>query len=84
MDERVSIITPDHIELDFEPAGLGSRLLASLVDIAAILGIFLVILIGSVLAGVTTAGLVGAMIPSRLCCPCAAAAPARAPRPVRT
>ncbi|HXF15485.1 MAG TPA: stage II sporulation protein M [Burkholderiales bacterium] len=32
MDERISIITPDHVELDFEPAGIGSRLLAFIID----------------------------------------------------
>jgi uncharacterized membrane protein SpoIIM required for sporulation/uncharacterized RDD family membrane protein YckC len=60
MDERVSIITPDHIELDFEPAGLGSRLLASMVDVAVIIGIFFALLLGGILAGVTTAGMVTA------------------------
>src|SRR5207253_2337777 len=32
MDERISVVTPDHVELDFEPAGIGSRLLAFTVD----------------------------------------------------
>jgi len=32
MDEIVSIITPDHVELDFSPAGIGSRLLALIID----------------------------------------------------
>jgi hypothetical protein len=32
MDERISIVTPDHIELDFELAGLGSRFLALIID----------------------------------------------------
>jgi uncharacterized RDD family membrane protein YckC len=36
MEERVSIVTPDHIELDFEPAGLGSRLMAAAIDVLII------------------------------------------------
>src|SRR3954469_22517276 len=32
MDEIISIITPDHVELDFSPAGIGSRLLALIID----------------------------------------------------
>jgi uncharacterized RDD family membrane protein YckC len=53
MDERVSINTPDHIELDFEPAGLGSRLMAGMVDVLVIVGIFFALLIGGILAGLT-------------------------------
>lgn len=53
MDERVSIITPDHIELDFEPAGLGSRLMAAAIDVLIILATFLVLVIGGALAGIT-------------------------------
>ena len=53
MDERVSIITPDHIELDFEPAGLGSRLMAAIVDLLIVFGIFFALLIGGILAGLT-------------------------------
>jgi len=32
MEERISIVTPDHVELDFELAGIGSRLLAFIMD----------------------------------------------------
>jgi uncharacterized membrane protein SpoIIM required for sporulation/uncharacterized RDD family membrane protein YckC len=53
MDERISIITPDHIELDFELAGLGSRLMAGIIDLFVIVGIFLALLIGGILAGIT-------------------------------
>lgn len=59
MDDRVSIITPDHIELDFETAGLGSRLMAALIDVLVIFGIFLVLLIGGILAGITGFGIGG-------------------------
>jgi uncharacterized membrane protein SpoIIM required for sporulation/uncharacterized RDD family membrane protein YckC len=59
MDERVSIITPDHIELDFEPAGLGSRLLAAVIDALIIVAIFVVLLIGGILAGVSAFGIGG-------------------------
>jgi uncharacterized membrane protein SpoIIM required for sporulation/uncharacterized RDD family membrane protein YckC len=59
MDERVSIVTPDHIELDFETAGLGSRLLAATIDVAIIFLIFLVLLIGGTLAGLTAFGIGG-------------------------
>jgi uncharacterized RDD family membrane protein YckC len=61
MDDRVSIVTPDHIELDFEPAGLGSRLLAAFLDLLLIVIIFVVILIGSVFAGISVAGLGGGL-----------------------
>src|SRR5438093_12047371 len=44
MEERVSIITPDHIELDFELAGIGSRLLALILD-QLLVGLLLVALI---------------------------------------
>ena len=60
MEERVSIVTPDHIELDFEPAGLGSRLMAAAIDVLIIFGVFLVLLIGGIIAGVTAFGVGGA------------------------
>lgn len=44
MDERISIVTPDHIELDFELAGLGSRFLALLLD-ALLIGVLIVVLV---------------------------------------
>ena len=59
MDERVSIITPDHIELDFEPAGLGSRLLAVTIDFILIIIAFVALLIGAILAGITVSGMFG-------------------------
>src|SRR5437867_9592464 len=53
MEERISIVTPDHVELDFELAGIGSRLLAQIVDwlLISIL-VFILAVIGAV-AGVT-------------------------------
>jgi uncharacterized membrane protein SpoIIM required for sporulation/uncharacterized RDD family membrane protein YckC len=53
MDERISIITPDHIELDFELAGLGSRLMAGIIDLFVIVGVFLALLIGGIITGLT-------------------------------
>src|SRR5881296_2066143 len=44
MEERVSIVTPDHIELDFELAGIGSRLLALILD-QLLAGLLLVALV---------------------------------------
>jgi uncharacterized membrane protein SpoIIM required for sporulation/uncharacterized RDD family membrane protein YckC len=65
MDDRVSIVTPDHIELDFEPAGLGSRLMAAAIDVLVIFVVFLVVLIGGILAGITGLAF-GAQTPSAL------------------
>jgi uncharacterized membrane protein SpoIIM required for sporulation/uncharacterized RDD family membrane protein YckC len=42
--DRISIVTPDHIELDFELAGLGSRFLALIID-TVLIGVLIVILI---------------------------------------
>jgi uncharacterized membrane protein SpoIIM required for sporulation/uncharacterized RDD family membrane protein YckC len=44
MESRVSIVTPDHVEVDFEPAGLGSRMLALMLD-ALLMGLSLFVLI---------------------------------------
>jgi len=44
MEDRVSIVTPDHIELDFELAGIGSRLLALILD-QLLVGLLLVALV---------------------------------------
>src|SRR5262245_53723059 len=44
MDEHRSIVTPDHIELDFELAGLGSRFLALIVD-ALLIGLLIIALV---------------------------------------
>jgi uncharacterized membrane protein SpoIIM required for sporulation/uncharacterized RDD family membrane protein YckC len=43
MDERISIVTPDQIELDFDLAGVGSRFLALVAD-AALIGAILIVL----------------------------------------
>ena len=46
MEERISIITPDHVELDFELSGIGSRLLAFIMDqILLYLGILTIVLL---------------------------------------
>jgi uncharacterized membrane protein SpoIIM required for sporulation/uncharacterized RDD family membrane protein YckC len=42
--DRISIVTPDHIELDFELAGLGSRFLALIID-TVLIGVLIVILV---------------------------------------
>jgi uncharacterized membrane protein SpoIIM required for sporulation/uncharacterized RDD family membrane protein YckC len=44
MKDRISIVTPDHIELDFELAGLGSRFLALIID-TLLIGVLIVILV---------------------------------------
>src|SRR5213593_4896273 len=44
MEDRVSIVTHDHIELDFELAGIGSRLLALILD-QLLVGLLLVALV---------------------------------------
>jgi uncharacterized membrane protein SpoIIM required for sporulation/uncharacterized RDD family membrane protein YckC len=44
MNDRISIVTPDHIELDFELAGLGSRFLALIID-TVLIGVLIVILV---------------------------------------
>src|SRR5262245_21817430 len=44
MDEHRSIVTPDHIELDFELAGLGSRFLALIMD-AVLIGLLIIALV---------------------------------------
>jgi uncharacterized membrane protein SpoIIM required for sporulation/uncharacterized RDD family membrane protein YckC len=51
MNDRVSIVTPDHIELDFELAGLGSRFLALLVDALLIFIIIIVLIIAAAVVG---------------------------------
>ena len=51
MDEHVSIVTPDRIELDFELAGLGSRALALLLDALLIGAGWLVLVFVAVAAG---------------------------------
>ena len=46
MDEHISIITPDHVELDFEPSGIGSRLLAFIIDeIVLYLGLIVLVIV---------------------------------------
>jgi uncharacterized membrane protein SpoIIM required for sporulation/uncharacterized RDD family membrane protein YckC len=46
LDESISIITPDHVELDFVLAGIGSRLIALIIDqILLYLGILAIVLL---------------------------------------
>src|SRR5262245_36406500 len=52
MDDRVSIVTPDHIELDFELAGLGSRFLALLIDTVLIGVLVFALVILAVVLGI--------------------------------
>ncbi len=52
MNDRISIITPDHIELDLELAGIGSRLLALLADALVIFAMMVALLLMVVAAGV--------------------------------
>lgn len=54
MDERISIITPDHVELDFEPAGIGSRLLAFIIDQVVLYLSLLALIVGLFFAGAMT------------------------------
>jgi len=55
MDERISIVTPDHVELDFELAGPGSRLLAFVIDevllYAGLLAIVLLMMFAGIIGG---------------------------------
>ena len=51
MDEHVSIVTPDQIDLEFELAGLGSRALALLVDALVIGGAVLALVFAAVFGG---------------------------------
>jgi uncharacterized RDD family membrane protein YckC len=51
MEETVSISTPDHVTLDFELAGLGSRFSAYLIDTLLIFTMIVVIVIGMFLSG---------------------------------
>ena len=52
MDDYVSISTPDHIDLDFELAGLGSRFTALVVDGLCLAALMLVLLVGMILLGI--------------------------------
>jgi uncharacterized RDD family membrane protein YckC len=56
MDESVYISTPDHVDLEFELAGLGSRFAAYLIDFLFI--VLLLVVVGAVvlLAGVVSLG----------------------------
>ena len=51
MEDRISVVTPDHIELDFELAGIGSRFLALLLDWLMIFGIIIALLLAAAAAG---------------------------------
>jgi uncharacterized membrane protein SpoIIM required for sporulation/uncharacterized RDD family membrane protein YckC len=51
MKDRISIVTPDHIELDFELAGIGSRFLALLIDGLVIFVTVIVLILVAAAAG---------------------------------
>src|SRR5215831_12642973 len=51
MDEHISIVTPDHIELDFDLAGIGSRFLALVADGVLIGVIIIVLVLGAAILG---------------------------------
>jgi uncharacterized membrane protein SpoIIM required for sporulation/uncharacterized RDD family membrane protein YckC len=51
MDEHISIVTPDHIELDFDLAGLGSRFLALVLDGLLIGAMIIVLVITAIILG---------------------------------
>src|SRR5918996_4175227 len=51
MDETVSISTPDHVSLDFELAGPGSRFSAYLIDTLLIFAMIVIVVIGIFLSG---------------------------------
>jgi uncharacterized membrane protein SpoIIM required for sporulation/uncharacterized RDD family membrane protein YckC len=51
MDEHISIVTPDHIELDFDLAGIGSRFLALVADAVLIGVIIIALVLGAVILG---------------------------------
>ena len=71
MDEIVSIITPDHVELDFSPAGIGSRLLALIIDqilvYAGLLTLILLLVFAGAIGAVSgmTRGLSGSIATMR-------------------
>ncbi|HEY2382383.1 MAG TPA: stage II sporulation protein M [Terriglobia bacterium] len=52
MDEHISVVTPDHFELDFDIAGVGSRFLALLADSMLIGGIVIVLILAAVVMGI--------------------------------
>lgn len=60
MDPHVSIVTPDRIELDFEVAGLGSRALALLIDVALIVAAMFVLALAATMGGLTAVAVGGA------------------------
>ena len=64
MDETVSIVTPDHIALDFELAGIGSRLLALILDGLLIAAALIVLIILGLIAGIGTAVSTGSASPA--------------------
>jgi uncharacterized membrane protein SpoIIM required for sporulation/uncharacterized RDD family membrane protein YckC len=49
MQEAIAIATPDHIELEFDLAGLGSRFAAHVIDLLCIYGIFLSLILVAVI-----------------------------------
>jgi uncharacterized membrane protein SpoIIM required for sporulation/uncharacterized RDD family membrane protein YckC len=54
MDEHISIVTPDQIELDFDLAGLGSRFLALIIDALLIAVIMVFIVVAAIVLGFGT------------------------------
>ena len=54
MEESVYISTPDHVELKFEFAGLGSRFAAYLIDFLFLLLLMLLVRVVALLAGVVS------------------------------
>ncbi len=53
MEDRVSIATPDHVTLEFELAGLGSRFCAFLLDALIIVFLIIIGVVVIALAGIT-------------------------------
>lgn len=51
MDEHISIVTPDHLELDFDLAGVGSRFVALFLDTLLIGGIIIVLILAAAALG---------------------------------
>jgi len=49
VDERLSVTTPEHVAVEYEVAGLGSRFAAALVD-GFIQSALLAVLVGALLA----------------------------------
>jgi uncharacterized RDD family membrane protein YckC len=61
-DPGRGVVTPEAVVLAFETAGVGSRVLASLIDVAVQLAMFLALVIASVVLASTPLGLAGVLI----------------------